>query len=140
MRPTPETGKPAVESFASVHRQSPSCWGRPVEEDGAGNRPAAGHQKLSLPHHGVSMSNSAELNAASNARPGSGKLVAIIMLCMAVIGEMCLAADFYGFAAVIMLVSQDLSLTEGQAGLVQGAFGITFALGMLYWAPLGRKI
>src|SRR5690606_10062755 len=70
----------------------------------------------------------------------SGKLVAIIMLCMAVIGEMCLAADFYGFAAVIMLVSQDLSLTEGQAGLVQGAFGITFALGMLYWAPLGRKI
>jgi len=86
------------------------------------------------------MSNSVELNAAAGARAGSGKHIAILMLCMAVIGEMCLAADFYGFAAVLMLVSKDLALTESQAGLVQGAFGVSFALGMLYWAPRGRKM
>ncbi|WP_017524089.1 MFS transporter [Pusillimonas noertemannii] len=84
------------------------------------------------------MSNSVELNAV--ARAGTGKYIAILMLCMAVIGEMCLAADFYGFAAVLMLVSKDLALSESQAGLVQGAFGVSFALGMLYWAPRGRKM
>ncbi|NYT69648.1 MFS transporter [Pusillimonas noertemannii] len=82
------------------------------------------------------MSNSVELNAV--ARAGTGKHIAILMLCMAVLGEMCLAADFYGFAAVLTLVSQDLALSASQAGLVQGAFGISFGLGMLYWAPRGR--
>uniref|UniRef100_A0A1I8ACX8 MFS domain-containing protein n=1 Tax=Steinernema glaseri TaxID=37863 RepID=A0A1I8ACX8_9BILA len=66
--------------------------------------------------------------------------VALLMLLMAVMGEMCLAADFYGFAAVIKIVSADLSLSPAQAGLVQGAFGVSFALGMLFWAPRGRSM
>ena len=86
------------------------------------------------------MSNSLDLNAATGVRAGSGKSIAILMLCIAIFGEMCLAADFYGFAAVLMLVSKDLALNESQAGLVQGAFGVSFALGMLYWAPRGRKM
>lgn len=63
-----------------------------------------------------------------------------LMFLMAVIGEMCVAADFYGFAAVIKIVSADMALSEAQAGLIQGAFGITFALGMLFWAPKSRHM
>src|SRR5690606_12364045 len=74
-------------------------------------------------------------NPSMSATPRSG--VAVLMLLMAVAGEMCLAADFYGFAAVIKIVSADLALSEAQAGLVQGAFGVSFALGMLFWAPRG---
>src|SRR5690625_869518 len=68
------------------------------------------------------------------------KSVAFVMFLMAVIGEMCVAADFYGFAAVIKIVSADLSLSEAQAGIIQGAFGVTFAIGMLFWAPRSRTM
>jgi MFS family permease len=64
----------------------------------------------------------------------------VIMLLMAVLGEMCLAGDWYGFAAVMPFVSQTLHLSPGQAGFIQGAFGATYALGMFVWAPLGRKV
>lgn len=77
-------------------------------------------------------------NPSIGATPRGG--VAVMMLLMAVAGEMCLAADFYGFAAVIKIVSADLALSDAQAGLVQGAFGISFALGMLFWAPRGRHM
>jgi MFS family permease len=63
-----------------------------------------------------------------------------VMLVMAVLGEMCLAGDFYGFAAVMPFVSKSLNLNPGQAGLVQGAFGVTYAIGMFVWAPLGRRM
>ncbi len=83
------------------------------------------------------------LEMAATASSNTAKartMPALLMLCMAVLGEMCLAADFYGFAAVISLVSHDLTLTEAEAGLVQGAFGISFALGMLFWAPRCRNL
>lgn len=73
-------------------------------------------------------------------KPQVGKNLAILMLCMAVLGEMCLAADFYGFASVLSLVSGDLKLSASEAGLIQGAFGVSYALGLLYWAPQGRKM
>jgi MFS family permease len=63
-----------------------------------------------------------------------------LMLFMAVLGEMCLAGDWYGFAAVMPFVSKTLELSPGQAGFVQGAFGATYALSMFVWAPLGRRI
>src|SRR5665213_820051 len=63
-----------------------------------------------------------------------------LMLLMAVLGEMCLAGDWYGFAAVMPFVSKTLELSPGQAGFVQGAFGATYALSMFFWAPLGRRI
>ncbi len=77
-------------------------------------------------------------NPLDKAKPH--RAVALLMLLMAVMGEMCLAADFYGFAAVIKIVSADLALSPAQAGLVQGAFGVSFALGMLFWAPRGRSM
>lgn len=86
------------------------------------------------------MSSTLEASALQAQQATHRTSVGLTMLLMAVLGEMCLAADFYGFAAVISLVSQDLALTESQAGLVQGAFGVSFALGMLFWAPLGRKM
>lgn len=86
------------------------------------------------------MSSSTNINAGVMGGSQSGKNLALLMLCMAVLGEMCLAADFYGFAAVLSLVSGDLKLNEGQAGLIQGAFGVSYALGMLFWAPQGRKM
>ncbi|HWK61777.1 MAG TPA: MFS transporter [Eoetvoesiella sp.] len=86
------------------------------------------------------MSSSIKLAADGPATSQVGKNLAIVMLCMAVLGEMCLAADFYGFASVLSLVSSNLHLTESEAGLVQGAFGVSYALGMLFWAPQGRKM
>jgi hypothetical protein len=56
------------------------------------------------------MSSSIELTEGLG-KPQVGKNLAILMLCMAVLGEMCLAADFYGFASVLSLVSGDLKLS-----------------------------
>lgn len=64
--------------------------------------------------------------------------VAAIVFCL--VGEFFLAADWYAFAAVMPFVSRDLALTPGQAGLAQGAFGLSYCIGMLVWSPLVRRI
>ncbi len=59
-------------------------------------------------------------------------------LCIAVLGQLFLAGDWYGFAAVITFVSKDLSLSPTEAGFIQGAFAITYCAGMLFWSPFAR--
>ena len=61
-------------------------------------------------------------------------------LLMALLGEVFLAGDWYGFAAVMPLVSRTLTLSPAQAGFAQGAFAITYAVGMVLWSPLGRRM
>jgi sugar phosphate permease len=61
-------------------------------------------------------------------------------LLLGVLGELFLAGDWYGFAAVMPFVSKSMSLTPGAAGFAQGAFAITYALGMIVWSPLGRRM
>ncbi|WP_321793657.1 MFS transporter [Burkholderia pyrrocinia] len=61
-------------------------------------------------------------------------------LLLGVLGELFLAGDWYGFAAVMPFVSRSLLLTPGEAGFVQGAFAITYAVGMVVWSPLGRRL
>ncbi|MFM0205380.1 MFS transporter [Paraburkholderia fungorum] len=61
-------------------------------------------------------------------------------LLLGVLGELFLAGDWYGFAAVMPFVVKSLSLTPAQAGFAQGAFAITYAVGMVFWSPLGRRI
>jgi MFS family permease len=60
-------------------------------------------------------------------------------LLLGILGELFLAGDWYGFAAVMPFVSKSLSLNPGEAGFAQGAFAITYAIGMVVWSPLGRK-
>ncbi|MDE1180493.1 MFS transporter [Paraburkholderia sp.] len=60
-------------------------------------------------------------------------------LLLGVLGELFLAGDWYGFAAVMPFVMKSLTLTPGEAGFAQGAFAITYAVGMVVWSPLGRK-
>jgi MFS family permease len=62
------------------------------------------------------------------------------MIVFAVICEIFLAADWYGFAAVIPFISQDLSLDPAQAGLAQGIFALTYGVGMIVWSPVSRKM
>ena len=64
----------------------------------------------------------------------------LFALLLAVLGELFLAGDWYGFAAVMPFVAKSLSLSPGQAGFGQGAFAITYAIGMVIWSPLGRKM
>ncbi len=64
----------------------------------------------------------------------------IFALVIAVLGELFLAGDWYGFAAVIPFVSKDLHLNAGEAGFAQGAFAITYSLGMFVWSPVGRRL
>ncbi|WP_454871637.1 MFS transporter [Paraburkholderia xenovorans] len=61
-------------------------------------------------------------------------------LFIGVLGELLLAGDWYGFAAVMPFVSHSLALSPVQSGFVQGAFGITFAAGMLVWSSLSRRL
>ncbi|CAG2157041.1 MFS transporter [Cupriavidus numazuensis] len=56
-----------------------------------------------------------------------------------VLGELFLAGDWYGFAAVMTFVTEALHLSPTQAGFVQGAFAITYCLGMLFWSPFARR-
>lgn len=67
-------------------------------------------------------------------------MVAVVMLCINVLGQICLAGDFFGVAAVLGLLSKSLSLTDSQAGLAQGAFGITYCLSLFFWSPASRKL
>lgn len=62
------------------------------------------------------------------------------MIVFAVVCEIFLAADWYGFAAVLQFVSKDLSLDPAEAGLAQGIFALTYGLGMVLWSPVSRKM
>jgi MFS family permease len=64
----------------------------------------------------------------------------LFALLLAVLGELFLAGDWYGFAAVMPFVSKSLSLSPAQGGFAQGAFAITYAIGMVIWSPLGRTM
>lgn len=61
-------------------------------------------------------------------------------LLLGVLGELFLAGDWYGFAAVMPFVMKSLSLTPVEAGFTQGTFAITYELGMIFWSPLGRRM
>ena len=61
-------------------------------------------------------------------------------LFLGVLGELFLAGDWYGFAAVMPFVSKSLELSPAQAGFAQGAFAITYGIGMVVWSPLGRRM
>jgi MFS family permease len=62
----------------------------------------------------------------------------LFALVLALLGELFLAGDWYGFAAVMPFVAKSLNLTPTQAGFGQAAFAITYAVGMVVWSPLGR--
>jgi MFS family permease len=63
-----------------------------------------------------------------------------ISLGMGIVAQLFLAGDWYGFAAVIPFISASLHLTPLQIGIVQGAFSITYALGMILWAALSTRM
>lgn len=63
----------------------------------------------------------------------------IYALAIGVLGELFLAGDWYGFAAVMTFVSDSLHLSPTQAGLAQGSFALTYSLGMFVWSPIGRR-
>lgn len=62
------------------------------------------------------------------------------MLVLAIVCEICLAADWYAFAAVVPFISKDLGLDPAQAGLAQGIFALTYGVGMLLWSPISRTM
>src|SRR5262249_32306179 len=62
------------------------------------------------------------------------------ILALAVLAEIFLAADWYGFAAVLTFVSESLRLDPWQAGFAQGIFAIAYGLGVFFWSPLSRTM
>ncbi len=62
------------------------------------------------------------------------------ILALAVLAEIFLAADWYGFAAVLTFMSESLHLDPWQAGFAQGVFAIAYGLGMFFWSPLSRTM
>jgi MFS family permease len=76
------------------------------------------------------------LSGADRARIGRWQVVIAIV---AILGKLCLAGDWYGFAAVLSFVSRDLGMGPGEAGLAQGAIAITYGFGMFFWSPISRR-
>jgi MFS family permease len=76
------------------------------------------------------------LSANDRARIGRWQ---IVIVAVAVMAKLCLAGDWYGFAATLSFVSKDLGMNAGEAGLAQGAIAITYGLGMVFWSPLSRR-
>jgi MFS family permease len=62
------------------------------------------------------------------------------ILALAVIAEIFLAADWYGFAAVLTFVSESIHLEPWQAGFAQGIFAIAYGAGMFFWSPVSRTM
>lgn len=62
------------------------------------------------------------------------------ILALAVIAEIFLAADWYGFAAVLTFVSKSINLQPWEAGFAQGIFAISYGLGMFFWSPVSRTM
>jgi MFS family permease len=62
------------------------------------------------------------------------------ILALAVLAEIFLAADWYGFAAVLTFVSEAIHLQPWEAGFAQGIFAIAYGLGMFFWSPVSRTM
>lgn len=62
------------------------------------------------------------------------------ILTLAVLAEIFLAADWYGFAAVLTFVSENIHLQPWQAGFAQGIFAIAYGVGMFFWSPVSRTM
>jgi len=62
------------------------------------------------------------------------------ILALAILAEIFLAADWYGFAAVLTFVSKDINLQPWEAGFAQGIFAIAYGLGMFFWSPISRTM
>jgi MFS family permease len=63
----------------------------------------------------------------------------VVVAVVALVAELFLAGDWYGFAAVIPFVSQSLHLSAAEAGFAQGIFTITYAASLLAWGPLSDR-
>jgi MFS family permease len=77
-----------------------------------------------------------EVSATDRARIGRWQ---IVIVAMAVLAKLCLAGDWYGFAATLSFVSKDLGMSAGESGLAQGAIAITYGFGMFFWSPISRR-
>ncbi len=55
---------------------------------------------------------------------------------IAIIVIFFLAADWYGYAAVMPFIMKDLQLDPARAGLAMGTFAIVYAVAMLLWGPV----
>jgi predicted MFS family arabinose efflux permease len=62
------------------------------------------------------------------------------ILALAIVAEIFLAADWYGFAAVLTFVSQSINLQPWEAGFAQGIFAISYGVGMFFWSPVSRTM
>jgi MFS family permease len=62
------------------------------------------------------------------------------ILALAVLAEIFLAADWYGFAAVLTFVSESIHLQPWEAGFAQGIFAIAYGAGMFFWSPVSRTM
>jgi predicted MFS family arabinose efflux permease len=62
------------------------------------------------------------------------------MVALALMCEIFLAADWYAFAAVIPFISKTLQLDPAQAGLAQGIFALTYAIGMIGWSQISLRL
>ncbi len=62
------------------------------------------------------------------------------ILALAVLAEIFLAADWYGFAAVLTFVSESLHLQPWEAGFAQGIFALAYGAGMFFWSPVSRTM
>jgi MFS family permease len=62
------------------------------------------------------------------------------ILALAVLAEIFLAADWYGFAAVLTFVSETIHLQPWEAGFAQGIFAIAYGAAMFFWSPVSRTM
>jgi MFS family permease len=63
------------------------------------------------------------------------------ILALAVLAEMFLGADWYGFAAVLTFVSESLHLQPWEAGFAQGVFAVAYGVAiLLFWSPVSRTM
>jgi predicted MFS family arabinose efflux permease len=62
------------------------------------------------------------------------------ILALAILAEIFLAADWYGFAAVLTFVSESIHLQPWEAGFAQGIFAISYGVGMFFWSPVSRTM
>jgi MFS family permease len=64
----------------------------------------------------------------------------LVTTILAMLAEMFLAADWYGFAAVLSFASKTLHLNPQQAGMAQGVFAVVYAASLFLWGPLADKL
>ena len=64
----------------------------------------------------------------------------IVSLIVGLAAQIFLAGDWYGFAAIIPFITKSIDMTSTQIGLAQGVFSITYAIGMIVWGGVGRRL